>query len=245
MMSHMYTQLLQDIPRLTAPGAPPMTVQAFLTSMANTPDTAPDPNDVLSQLVHVLLENLTLTELLEISAGNWTAMERLHPVMRDQLLRSAAGHGTPAAAAAPSAQPSPAQFARLADNMVASMKEAVAEEHLPPNLKALVLPGRELTQGSLAVLRTRSEALLRLIAQAPGSHTVGFAEGLRQWSVSMVQEIVNYLAASLRNGVHDVPDVLRFFIAEVRDPLNHSNVARVVLAVRVPSQCTLAYVWPR
>lgn len=69
MMSHMYTQLLQDIPRLTQPGAPPVTLQAFLSGMANTDNAPPDSSDVLGQLLHVILENLTITELLEISAG--------------------------------------------------------------------------------------------------------------------------------------------------------------------------------
>lgn len=195
-----------------APGGGGPNIATILAAVANPSvgvDTAQQPRDPLADMFQVAMEELSIPDVLQVMQGNWAPLQRLHAPLQQSLSLQFYRRSV--------AQPQAADYEAMAAEMLEPLARSIDERHLPAALRTLVLPGREVTDVFLRVLRRHAIRLLELIA-APQLPTAQqpqpFAQALRDWSADMCGELLTELSAQMRGGLDDALQIVRYFLSE-------------------------------
>lgn len=94
----------------------PKTAVHFLEFLYNSPLF---PDHVLFDLLQIMLDSLTIPDMLKLISGDWTPLEAMHPMLRNRLIEGL--HG----------DESDANLEVLVDNLASSVMSALSLQNLP------------------------------------------------------------------------------------------------------------------
>lgn len=165
----------------------------------------------LDEILKRVLDAITIPEILSVMSGNWTPIQRLHPVVREYVLNDLLKKDA-----------SNARVEKLADEITESMRSTFDSRNLPEDMQRRIRPGYDVTTLTLHLVKKHTLKLLQLILSplpATSTQPHPFAIAVRDWTTKFVEELVTVLAQSFQDGVTDASLAIKHYMQEVRQTM--------------------------
>eukprot|EP01117_Protostelium_nocturnum_P005935 TRINITY_DN2135_c2_g1_i2.p1 TRINITY_DN2135_c2_g1~~TRINITY_DN2135_c2_g1_i2.p1 ORF type:complete len:598 (-),score=246.37 TRINITY_DN2135_c2_g1_i2:135-1928(-) len=133
----------------------PSSVSSVIGSIAqgfSDLDHGNEEESALDLILKIILDYMTLPEMLSVMSGNWTPVERLHPVLKEFILNEMLKKDS-----------SPSNLERLAEDISGSLKGSLHPSALPEDVRKRIRPGFDIAQLVHQVVKRHVLKLLQLI----------------------------------------------------------------------------------
>jgi len=161
-------------------------------------NNAEEEGGVISAVLQLILEHLTMPDMIAIFGGNWAPLTNIHPVLlnyvRDHLL-----HGNI----------SEENIAQLVDEILDSQRQNLTIQSLPQELRSHIIGGQDVITISLTSFRVHLIRLVHLILEVQQAQ---FVSNLQEWMSTFCGEWVSIVAVCFTGGVNDVVALVRHII---------------------------------